>query len=93
MKAVAGMALIVMTAEDEQPDGAKRARQNVIHEIGFFQGALGFERAIIVLEEGCEKFSNVDGIIYIGFPKGHVAAAYEGIRETLEREGFPARPT
>jgi predicted nucleotide-binding protein len=34
---------------------------NVIHEAGLFQGRLGFERAIILLEDGCEEFSNIQG--------------------------------
>jgi predicted nucleotide-binding protein len=38
-----------MTAEDEQADGNHHARMNVIHEVGLFQGRLGFERAIVLL--------------------------------------------
>lgn len=48
------IAFLVMTAEDEMMDGNKQARMNVIHEVGLFQGRLGFERAIVLLEEGCE---------------------------------------
>src|SRR2546425_1347328 len=47
-------AFLVMTAEDEHADKAKHARENVIHEIGLFQGRLSFERAIILLEEDCK---------------------------------------
>jgi predicted nucleotide-binding protein len=35
---------------------------NVVHEAGLFQGRLGFTRAIIMLEEGCEEFSNIEGL-------------------------------
>ncbi len=42
-------AFLVMTAEDEHADGSKHARANVIHEVGLFQGRLGFERAIVLL--------------------------------------------
>jgi CheY-like chemotaxis protein len=31
-------AIILLSRDDEQHDGALRARQNVIHELGFFQG-------------------------------------------------------
>ncbi len=55
-------AVLIHTAEDEQLDGALRARQNVVHETGLLQGRLGFTRAIIVREEKCESFSNVHGI-------------------------------
>ena len=38
----AAIAFLVMTGEDEQPDGRLRARMNVVHEAGLFQGRLGF---------------------------------------------------
>ena len=82
----AGMAFLIMTGEDEQPDGTLHARNNVIHEIGLFQAQLGYERAIILLEEGCEIFSNIQGITYIPFPKGNISAAFEEIRRVLQRE-------
>lgn len=85
-------AFLVMTAEDEGPDGNIRARQNVIHEAGLFQGRYGFERSIILLEDGCEEFSNIHGIGQIRFPKGNVKAVSEDIRRVLEREGvLPTR--
>jgi len=84
----AAIAFLVMTAEDEQADGNKRARMNVIHEAGLFQGRLGFTRAIILLEEGCEEFSNIHGLGQIRFPEGNIKAAFEEIRQVLEREGI-----
>lgn len=84
----AAIAFLIMTADDEQADGKQHARQNVIHEAGLFQGRLGFERAIILLEEGCEEFSNVQGLGQIRFPKGNVSAVFEDIRRVLEREGL-----
>ncbi len=82
----ASVALLVMTGEDEQSNGTFRARENVVHEAGFFQGRLGFRRAVIVLEEGCEQFSNVAGLGQIKFPKGNIEAVFEKIRLFLERE-------
>ena len=82
----ASMAFLVMTAEDEQTDGTLHARENVIHEAGLFQGKLGFERTIILLEEGCQEFSNIHGLGQIRFPKGNIKAVFEAIREVLERE-------
>jgi len=52
-------ALIIMTAEDETRDGEMRARENAVHEAGLFQGKLGFERAIILREEGCEEIRRI----------------------------------
>jgi predicted nucleotide-binding protein len=84
----AGIAFLVMTGEDEQVDGRLRARMNVVHEAGLFQGRLGFTRAIILLEESCEEFSNVQGLGQIRFPEGNIRAAFEEIRQVLEREGL-----
>jgi predicted nucleotide-binding protein len=60
----------------------------VIHEIGLFQGRYGFERAIVLLEEGCDEFSNIVGIGQIRFPKGSITSVTEEIRRVLEREGL-----
>lgn len=87
MLSSAAIAFLVMTGEDEQPDGRLRARENVVHEAGLFQGHLGFERAILLLEESCQKFSNNAGLIHIDFPKNNIRAAFQDVREVLEREG------
>jgi len=84
----ASFAFVVMTAEDEDPTGKLHARENVIHEAGLFQGRLGFPRAILLVEEGCEEFSNIHGLTQIRFPKGYIKAAFEEIRRVLEREGL-----
>ena len=82
------MAFLIMTGEDEQADGSLRARDNVIHEVGLFQGKLGFQRAIILLEEGCEDFSNIHGITYIPFPKGKINTTFGEIIRVLQRESI-----
>jgi predicted nucleotide-binding protein len=84
----AAMAFIVMTAEDEMADGTRRARENVVHEAGLFQGRLGFECAVVLVEEGCGEFSNIHGLGQIHFPKGKLDAAFESVRHVLEREGL-----
>jgi len=83
----AAIALLVMTAEDEMADGGVQARMNVIHEAGLFQGRLGFTKAIVLLEEGCTEFSNIQGLGQIRFPKGNIRASFEEVRQVLEREG------
>ena len=88
MLEVSCMAFLIMTGEDEQADGSFSARDNVIHEAGLFQGKIGFERAIILLEEGCQEFSNIEGLGQIRFPKGNIRAAFEDIREVLIRESI-----
>ena len=49
MLASTSFAFLVLTAEDQHADGTRHARENVIHEIGLFQGRHGFERAIVPL--------------------------------------------
>jgi predicted nucleotide-binding protein len=81
-------AFLVLTAEDEHADGTHHARENVIHEVGLFQGRLGFRKAIIMLEQGCATFSNIHGLTYIGFSKNRLRMAFEDVREVLERESI-----
>jgi predicted nucleotide-binding protein len=86
----AAIAFIVLTGEDELKDNELRARQNVVHEVGLFQGRLGFKKAIVMLEEGCEEFSNIAGLGQLRFPKGNIRAVFEDVRKVLEREGIIA---
>lgn len=84
----ATIAFLILTAEDETADGEWQARMNVIHEAGLFQGRLGFNRAIVMLEEGCKEFSNIHGLGQIGFPKSNIRAAFHDVELVLEREGI-----
>lgn len=84
----AAIAFLIATGEDETVEGGLVARQNVVHEIGLFQGRLGFSRAIILLEEGCEEFSNIHGLGQVRFPKDRIDACFEEVRRVLEREGL-----
>jgi predicted nucleotide-binding protein len=81
-------ALLIMTGEDETSTGGYRARQNVIHEAGLFQGRLGFNKAIILLEEGAEEFSNIHGIEQIRFKDGNIKETFGDVVATIKRE-FP----
>ncbi|QYF74753.1 TIR domain-containing protein [Cryobacterium sp. PAMC25264] len=83
-------AILVMTGEDAQDDGTMRARQNVVHEAGLFQGRLGFSRAIILLEDGTANFSNLDGIQYIPFSAGNIRETFGDVLGTIRREFPPA---
>lgn len=88
MLSASSFALLVLTAEDEQADGEMRARQNVVHEAGLFQGRLGFSRAVLLVEDGVEGFSNVDGVQHIPFPPGNIRATYGDVLATLRREFY-----
>ena len=88
MLEVCGMAFLIMTGEDEQADGSFSARDNVIHEAGLFQGKIDFERAIILLEEGCQEFSNIEGLGQIRFSKGKIEETFGEIIKVLKRESI-----
>lgn len=84
----ASFAFLVMTAEDEHKDTSKHARENVIHEVGLFQGKLGFERAVILLEKDCAEFSNKSGIVHISFRPGEIREKFWEIKEILQEAGI-----
>jgi len=79
-------ALLVMTAEDRDADGVMHARENVIHELGLFQGKLGFSRAIVLLEEGTNEFSNTQGIQQIRYSKNNIKETFGEVIATIKRE-------
>ena len=81
-------AFIIFTAEDSRGASPTVPRLNVVHETGLFQGRLGFEKAIVLLEDGCEKFSNIDGLVYIPFPLNQIGATFEKIRRLLRKQGL-----
>ena len=79
-------AILVLTAEDKMADGKYQARPNVIHETGLFQGVLGFSRVAVLLEDGTEDFSNLQGIHQIRYSKDNIRETYGDILATLRRE-------
>jgi 8-oxo-dGTP pyrophosphatase MutT (NUDIX family) len=81
----AGFAILVHTAEDEQAGGGLRARQNVVHETGLFQGRLGFSRAIIVRQRGCDAFSNLAGLHELHYT-ADIKEAFGEVVAALRRE-------
>lgn len=80
----ADLAVMIATAEDVAGERL-RARQNVVHEIGLFQGRLGFERVAILQEEGIEWFSNSDGLLVVPFSKGTISETYVGLRSFFDK--------
>ena len=86
MLELSSFALLVLTGEDVHTDGELHARENIIHEVGLFQGQLGFERAIILLEDGVKEFSNILGVNQIRFSKGGIRETFGDVIATLNRE-------
>ncbi|MGC4038121.1 MAG: nucleotide-binding protein [Chitinophagaceae bacterium] len=69
-----GFAIILLTDDDEgkaktQIDLQKRARQNVILELGYFIGKLGRGRVLPLYSEGVELPSDIHGVLYVPIDK------------------------
>lgn len=86
MLKTSSFAILVMTGEDTMEDGTVRARQNVIHETGLFQGRLGFSKAIVLKEDGTEEFSNIHGVHQVRYSKGNIKETFGEVLAVLRRE-------
>lgn len=67
--AEAGFAVVLLTADDlgrakDASTDNRRARQNVVLELGFFIGRLGRSRVVALYEEGVELPSDLSGLLY-----------------------------
>ncbi|WP_188508098.1 TIR domain-containing protein [Parapedobacter pyrenivorans] len=78
------IAIIIMTGDDKFENSEIRARENVLHEIGFFQGKLGLEKVVLLHEEGVSIPSNIHGLVYIAFPKDTVEATFGALNRELK---------
>jgi predicted nucleotide-binding protein len=81
-------AVLVVTGEDATPTGGLRACQSVVHEVGLFQGKLGFKKVALLKQEGTDGFSNIDGLQNIPFPADRIEAAFPELERAMKREGL-----
>lgn len=68
-----GFAVVLLTPDDECRSNAglqKRARQNVILELGYFIGRLTRARVCPLYVEGVEIPSDIHGVVYVPFDEG-----------------------
>ncbi|WP_027715410.1 TIR domain-containing protein [Desulfuromonas sp. TF] len=77
-------AVIVMTGDDFTKEEEARVRENVMHEIGFFQGSYGRKKVILLHEEGVNIPSNLSGVAYIPFPKDNIEAGFHVLQRELK---------
>lgn len=78
------IAVIVMTGDDLTEGGEIRARENVMHEIGFFQGIYGLNNVVLLHESGVNIPSNIHGLVYIPFPKDMIEATFGALMRELK---------
>jgi sugar/nucleoside kinase (ribokinase family) len=81
-------AICVLTAEDATDDGHRVARQNVIHEIGLFQGHCGFDRVLVLAEEGCEFVPAAVAPQTLTFPPNAIDKTLWHLDRAMRAQGF-----
>ena len=59
-----GKTIIEKFEENSEAVEKQRARQNVVYEAGYFMGKLGRERVIMLVDEGVELPSDLQGVVY-----------------------------
>lgn len=77
-------AVIVMTGDDIDADGLAKARENVMHEIGYFQAKYGRARVCLLHEEEVNIPTNLSGVVYVPFPKGNIGASLGALTRELK---------
>jgi predicted nucleotide-binding protein len=77
-------AVIVMTSDDVANEDEARVRENVMHEIGFFQGCYGRNLVVLLHEDGVNIPTNLAGVAYIPFPKDNIEAGFHVLQRELK---------
>lgn len=77
-------AVIVMTGDDIANENESRVRENVMHEIGFFQGRYGRNAVVLLHEEGVNVPTNLSGVAYVPFPKSNIEAGFHVLQRELK---------
>ena len=77
-------AVIVMSGDDITKEEETRVRENVMHEIGFFQGRYGRKAVVLLHEEGVNIPTNLSGVAYIPFPKSNIEASFHVLQRELK---------
>lgn len=81
--------MCVLTAEDLSADGQWRARQNVVHEVGLFQGRYGFDRVILLVEEGVHSVPRTADPFTVTFPRNRIDTVFWQLRRMFQTQLRP----
>jgi len=73
-----------MTGDDIANENESRVRENVMHEIGFFQGRYGRNAVVLLHEEDVNVPTNLSGVAYVPFPKGNIEAGFHVLQRELK---------
>ncbi|MGF6758234.1 TIR domain-containing protein [Paraburkholderia sp. GAS42] len=77
-------AVIVMSGDDTDAVGQVRARENVIHEIGWFQSRYGRGRVVLMHQEDVTIPTNLSGVVYVSYPKQSISAGFYVLARELK---------
>jgi len=80
-------AAIILATGDDDVNGRKQPRPNVIHEIGLAQRALQ-NRVVYLKEQGCDFPSNVAPKVWEEFNRADLSSAFEKIAKELRGFGL-----
>ncbi|MGV9676186.1 PfkB family carbohydrate kinase [Nocardia sp. NPDC003482] len=80
-----GFAVCLLSAKNSAR-GSRQPDQMIVHQVGILQGRYGFGRVALLVEYGCDLFTNLSGLIRLGFPAGRVEAKFVELQRMLLRE-------
>lgn len=81
-----GFAVVLLTPDDRVGD-SRRARQNVVFEMGYFSGKLGRRRVAALVGPGVDIPSDLHGVVYI--PLDHGGAWKMALAKEFRQAGLP----
>jgi len=71
-------AVVVALANDS------RSRENLIHEIGFYQGKFGCENVLVLRQDGTADFPSISGIVSEVFKGTDIKTTFGRIQKEIE---------
>ena len=77
--------LVVRDGDDVSAVGPVRPFQRVARDAGVLQGKVGMDRVILLVEDSVAGLTSDLGVGVMRYPKGHPEAAFENIRQRIER--------
>ncbi|MGF7233511.1 MAG: TIR domain-containing protein, partial [Frankia sp.] len=83
-----GFAICVIVPDFGSSRSNSRADDRLVHFAGFLQGYLGFEKVALLVQNGCETFSNMAGLLRLDFRPGNIQDAFIELERMLRREGL-----
>lgn len=85
------IAIVLLTSDDTgyannvgEEHRSSRARERVFFKLGALLAKFGRERVIIIKESSVERFSNIEGLIYISYDKDKINQISEKLKNIID---------